>query len=158
MLSKEEFYIQFVNDLKKQFQMVEIENENSLRVGSSTTHVCLSMVKIYMEYVYTKSKYSDILKTYIKMIEEIISQYIYKINYKDVYPIIKKNDFASGESLSFYRKSWFCDLDILWVEDFGSTFRFVQRHEVTDEERLVAESYKNLSKLYNKLKRLDENV
>lgn len=102
--------------------------------------------------------YAETLKSNIEIIEEAINQYTYKINYSAVYPIIKRNDFGIGESMSFYRKPLFCDLDVLWIEDFSSTFRFVQIHEATDEERLYAESYKNLSKLSNKLKRLDESI
>jgi len=66
---------------------------------------------MYKEYQVTD--YESIKKLYIKVANEILNEYKFKVDYNNVYPILKHTDFGNNTKMRFYKKRAFENLDVL---------------------------------------------
>jgi uncharacterized protein YtpQ (UPF0354 family) len=86
-----------------------------------------------------------------------LNQYKFKIDYNNVYPLLKSRDFGKGEKdLGFYREHAFADVDTLYVTDEGELFRFLLYSDDVDFELVKKSAWENLNKMRNPLVKLDK--
>ncbi|ODM26928.1 hypothetical protein A7W90_12300 [Clostridium sp. Bc-iso-3] len=154
MLTVQEFVQNISEDFKKVFPEVRVE-DRFIRLGTELTHVELPINSMYKEYQVTD--YESIKKLYIKISKEILNQYKFKVDYNNVYPLLKSRDFGKGEKDSgFYREQVFADIDTFYVSDEGEIFRFILNSDDVDFEKVKKRAWENLNKLSNILVRLDD--
>ena len=156
MFTVKEFTEKITRDFKKEFPEVELGG-NYIRIGTGITHVELPIASMYKEYQATG--YDNIKKLYIKVANEVLNQYKFKIDYNNVYPLLKGRDFGKGEKdLRFCREQAFADVDTLYVTDEGEIFRFIIESDDVDFDKIKKRAWENLNKLSNILVRLDDTL
>ena len=154
MLTVQEFVQNISEDFKKVFPEVRVE-DRFIRLGTEVTHVELPINSMYKEYQVTD--YESIKKLYIKISKEILNQYKFKVDYNNVYPLLKSREFGKGEKdLGFYREHAFADIDTLYVTDEGELFRFLLYSDDVDFELVKKSAWENLNKMRNPLVKLDK--
>lgn len=119
MLTFEEFIEKISYDFKKVFPEVKV-GENLIHLGSGVTHIELPLGSMYREYQMTD--YRNTKELYVKIASEILNKYKFKVDYANVYPILKRHDFGINSKVRFYRKKAFLDIDMLFVSDMGETW------------------------------------
>ena len=144
MLTVQEFVQNISEDFKKVFPEVRVE-DRFIRLGTEVTHVELPINSMYKEYQVTD--YESIKKLYIKISKEILNQYKFKVDYNNVYPILKHTDFGNNAKIQFYRKRAFEDLDVLYVADMTDVFRFFTIDDDVDYNLLEQKAIENISKM-----------
>jgi uncharacterized protein YtpQ (UPF0354 family) len=156
MLTLQEFVQNISEDFKKVFPEVRVE-DRFIRLGTGVTHVELPINSMYKEYQVTD--YESIKKLYIKVSNEILNQYKFKVDYNNVYPFLKSMDFGKGENgIQFYREQAFTDIDVLYVSDMGETFRFILQTDDVDFYKMKMAAWENLNKMANPLVKLDKTL
>jgi uncharacterized protein YtpQ (UPF0354 family) len=156
MLTLQEFVQNISEDFKKVFPEVRVE-DRFIRLGTGVTHVELPINSMYKEYQVTD--YESIKKLYIKVSNEILNQYKFKVDYNNVYPLLKSREFGKGEKdLGLYREQIFADVDILYVTDEGAVFRFVLDSDDVDFDKMKKAAWTNLNKMTNPLVKLDKTL
>jgi uncharacterized protein YtpQ (UPF0354 family) len=156
MLTVQEFIQNISEDFKKAFPEVRVE-EKFIRLGTEVTHVELPINSMYKEYQVTD--YESIKKLYIKVSNEILNQYKFKVDYNNVYPLLKSRDFGKGEKdLEFYREQVFADIDTFYVSDEGEIFRFILNSDDVDFDKMKKAAWENLNKMANPLVKLDKTL
>ena len=155
MLTIADFSRKIIFDLNKTFPIARIQGKYVI-VESKPNCVSVPISSIYGEYQETKD-YKKTLASYIKIINDILSQYKFKIDYNNVYPLLKSRDFGKGEKdLGFYREHAFADIDTLYVTDEGELFRFLLYSDDVDFELVKKSAWENLNKMRNPLVKLDK--
>jgi len=100
-----------------------------------------------------------IKKLYIKVSNEILNQYKFKVDYNNVYPLLKSREFGKGEKdLGFYREQAFADIDIFYASDIGEVFRFILNSDDVDFDKMKKAAWENLNKMANPLVKLDKTL
>ena len=155
MLTLEEFTEKISYDFKKVFPEVKV-GENLIHIGSGVTHVELPLGSMYREYQMTE--YCNIKELYVKIASEILNKYKFKVDYANVYPILKRHDFGINSKVQFYRKKAFLDIDILFVSDMGETFRFFTTDDDVDFSLLERKAAENINKISAALVPLDKGM
>lgn len=142
MLTLQEFVQNISEDFKKVFPEVRVE-DRFIRLGTGVTHVELPINSMYKEYQVTD--YESIKKLYIKVSNEILNQYKFKVDYNNVYPLLKSREFGKGEkNLGFYREQTFADIDTFYVSDEGEIFRFILKSDDVEFHRVKRAAWENL--------------
>lgn len=155
MLTVDEFTEKILYDFKKVFSEVKKE-EKFIRLGTGVTHVELPINSMYKEYQVTD--YESIKKLYIKVSNEILNQYKFKVDYNNVYPILKHTDFGNNTKMQFYKKRAFEDLDVLYVADMADVFRFFTLDDNVDFNLLEQKAMENINKMTAALVPLDKGM
>ncbi|UWV48025.1 DUF1444 family protein [Acetivibrio thermocellus] len=156
MLTVQEFVQNISEDFKKVFPEVRVE-DRFIRLGTEVTHVELPINSMYKEYQVTD--YESIKKLYIKISKEILNQYKFKVDYNNVYPLLKSREFGKGEKdLGFYREQAFADIDIFYASDIGEVFRFILNSDDVDFDKMKKAAWENLNKMANPLVKLDKTL
>lgn len=156
MLTVQEFVQNISEDFKKVFPEVRVEDK-FIRLGTEVTHVELPINGMYKEYQVTD--YESIKKLYIKISKEILNQYKFKVDYNNVYPLLKSREFGKGEKdLGFYREQAFADIDIFYASDIGEVFRFILNSDDVDFDKMKKAAWENLNKMANPLVKLDKTL
>lgn len=157
LLNIDDFCSRIILDMQKHFPKVRRE-QDFIYVEYDPTNMSIPIRSIYNEYLFNKN-YELTLKTYIDIANEILNQYKFQINYRNVFPILKQKDFGNNEPhISFYRKPLFADIHQLYVTDEGEIFRFILNSDDFDEERLEKAAIANLNKMVNILSKLDDSL
>ena len=155
MLSFANFSSKIILDLNKTFPKARLQGKYVV-VESDPNSVSIPVSSIYREYQETKD-YGKTLKIYVDIIYNILNQYKFKIDYNNVYPMLKSRDFGKGENnIQFYREQTFLDVDTLYVTDAGEVFRFVLKTDDVDFDIMKKAAWKNLNKITNPLVKLDK--
>jgi uncharacterized protein YtpQ (UPF0354 family) len=155
MLTIADFSRKIIFDLNKTFPKARLQGKYVV-VESEPNSVSIPVSSIYREYQEVKD-YRKTLKLYVGIINDILNQYKFKIDYNSVYPFLKSMDFGKGENdIQFYREQAFTDIDVLYVSDMGETFRFILQTDDVDFEKVKKRAWENLNKLSNILVRLDD--
>ncbi len=155
MLSFTDFSNKIITDLNKRFSEV-IMGGNHLVVKFGSTSMSIPFNTMYKEYQ-SRKDYMETLKSYSRIFNDILSQYKFKIDYKNVYPMLKSRDFGERENnIEFYREQAFADIDTLYVTDAGEVFRFVLNSDDVDFEKVRKRAWENLNKMTNPLVKLDK--
>lgn len=156
MLRIEEFTEKITRDFKMEFPEVEVK-EKYIRLGTGVTHAELPIASMYKEY--QVADYESVKKLYIDIAYEVLNQYKFKVDYNNVYPLLKSRNFGKGEKdLRFCREQAFTDIDTLYVSDEGEVFRFVLESDDVDFDKIKKRAWENLNKLSNILVRLDDTL
>jgi uncharacterized protein YtpQ (UPF0354 family) len=154
-----EFANRIVQDLKREFNEVRLDEKERIYIGSEFTNASLPLSVMYREC--QKVGYQKNLQNYIKIISDILNCYKFKLNLKNTFPFIKSKDFGVDINHNFVKEDLFCDLSLFYVTDLGEVFRFVLYDDLKnaniDFEVLKNESIKNLNKITNILCKLDDN-
>lgn len=154
MLSFANFSSKIILDLNKTFPKARLEGKYVV-VESEPNSVSIPVSRIYREYQEVKD-YRKTLKLYVDIINDILNQYKFKIDYNSVYPFLKSMDFGKGENgIQFYREQAFTDIDVLYVSDMGETFRFILQTDDVDFDKMKKAAWENLNKMANPLVKLD---
>lgn len=154
MLTIADFSRKIIFDLNRTFPIARIQGKYVI-VESKPNCVSVPISSIYGEYQETKD-YKKTLASYIKIINDILNQYKFKIDYNNVYPLLKSRKFGKGEKdLDFYREAAFADVDTLYVTDAGEVFRFVLKTDDVDFDMVKKSAWENLNKMRNPLVKLD---
>ena len=95
MLTIADFSRKIIFDLNRTFPIARIQGKYVI-VESKPNCVSVPISSIYGEYQETKD-YKKTLASYIKIINDILSQYKFKIDYNNVFPLLKSRDFGKGE-------------------------------------------------------------
>lgn len=155
MLTIKEFIEKISEDFKKVFPEVKVE-EKFICLGSGVTQVELPISSMYREYQITD--YYNIKKLYIKVANEILNQYKFKVDYSNVYPILKHRDFGINSKVQFYREKAFLDIDVLYVSDMGETFRFFTIDDDVEFSLLKKKAIENINRITAALVPLDDGL
>lgn len=155
MLTFQEFTEKISYDFKKVFPEVKV-GENLIHIGSGVTHVELPLGSMYREYQMTD--YCNTKELYEKIASEILNKYKFKVDYANVYLILKRHDFGINSKVQFYRKKAFLDIDILFVSDMGETFRFFTTDDDVDFSLLERKAAENINKISAALVPLDKGM
>lgn len=157
MLTINDFINKIILDLNKYFSEVSLDG-NYMLVKSGPASMSIPISSMYREYQEVKD-YKKTLKLYVGIINDILNQYKFKIDYKSVYPFLKSRDFGKGENdIQFYREQAFTDIDILYVSDMGETFRFILQTDDVDFYKMKMAAWENLNKMANPLVKLDKKL
>lgn len=155
MLTIADFSRKIIFDLNKTFPIARVQGKYVI-VESNPNSVSIPVSSIYKEYQETKD-YGKTLTSYIRIISDILNQYKFKIDYTNVYPMLKSRMFGKGEKdLDFYREEAFADLDTLYVTDAGEVFRFVLKTDDVNFDMVKKAAWENLNKMRNPLVKLDK--
>ena len=155
MLTINDFTNKIILDLNKRFSEAILEGNNII-VKSGPTSMSIPISSVYREYQEIKD-YGKTLTSYIRIISDILSQYEFKIDYTNVYPLLKSRMFGKGEKdLDFYREHAFADVDTLYVTDEGELLRFLLYSDDVDFELVKKSAWENLNKMRNPLVKLDK--
>lgn len=150
-----DFTNKIISDLNKRFSEAILEG-NYIIVKSGPASMSIPISSLYREYQQVKD-YGKTLKIYVDIIYNILNQYKFKIDYNNVYPMLKSRDFGKGENnIQFYREQTFLDVDTLYVTDAGEVFRFVLKTDDVDFDIMKKAAWKNLNKITNPLVKLDK--
>jgi len=156
MFTVQEFTGKVMEDFMKEFPHVEL-GEKYIRISTGVTHAELPITSMYKEYQVTG--YDNIRNLYIKVANEVLNQYRFRVDYNNVYPLLKSRNFGKGEKdLRFCREQAFTDIDTLYVSDEGEVFRFVLESDDVDFDKIKKRAWENLNKLSNILVRLDDTL
>ncbi|MDK2919831.1 MAG: hypothetical protein PWQ37_2564 [Candidatus Petromonas sp.] len=155
MLTFQEFTEKISYDFKKVFPEVKV-GENLIHLGSGVTYVELPLGSMFREYQMTD--YCNTKELYVKIASEILDKYKFKVDYANVYPILKRHDFGINSKVQFYRKKAFLDIDILFVSDMGETFRFFTTDDDVDFSLLERKAEENINKISAALVPLDKGM
>jgi hypothetical protein len=148
MLTVADFSRKIIYDLNKTFPKARLQGKYVV-VESEANSVSIPDSSIYREYQGTKD-YRKTLALYITIINDILSQYKFKIDYNNVYPLLKSRKFGKGKKdLDFYREKAFADIDTLYVTDAGEIFRFIQKRDDVDFDMVKKAAWENLNKMRN---------
>jgi hypothetical protein len=153
VLTLQQFIENILEDFKREFPEVEL-GEKYIRLGTGVTHAEIPISNMYKEYQVIG--YDNTKKMYIRIASEILNQYKFKINYKNVFPLLKNMEFGKGEKdLGFYREHAFADIDVLYATDEGGVFRFILDSDDVDFDKMKKAAWDNLNKIVNPLVKLD---
>jgi len=155
MFTFQEFTEKISYDFKKVFPEVKV-GENLIHLGSGVTYVELPLGSMYREYQMTD--YYNAKELYVKIASEILNKYKFKVDYANVYPILKRHDFGINSKVQFYRKKAFLDIDILYVSDMVETFRFFTTDDDVDFNLLEQKAIENINKMTAALVPLDKGM
>ena len=157
MLSFANFSSKIILDLNKTFPKARLEGKYVV-VESEPNSVSIPVSSIYREYQEVKD-YRKTLKLYVDIINDILNQYKFKIDYNSVYPLLKSREFGKGEKdLGFYREQAFADIDIFYASDIGEVFRFILNSDDVDFDKMKKAAWENLNKMANPLVKLDKTL
>ena len=153
MLTIADFSRKIIFDLNRTFPIARVQGKYVI-VESKPNSVSVPISSIYGEYQKTRD-YEKTLASYINIINDILNQYKFKIDYNNVYPLLKSKKFGIGEKvLDFYREEAFADVDTLYVTDAGEVFRFVLKTDDVDFDMVKKSAWENLNKMRNPLVKL----
>jgi len=157
MLTIADFSRKIIFDLNKTFPIARAKGKYVI-VESNPNSVSIPVNSIYKEYQENKD-YGKTLASYIKIINDILSQYKFKIDYNNVFPLLKSREFGKGEKdLGFYREQAFADIDIFYASDIGEVFRFILNSDDVDFDKMKKAAWENLNKMANPLVKLDKTL
>lgn len=155
MLIFKDFANKITLGLNKEFTKAYIQGRY-IAIEWEATNMSLPIDTMYQEYKINKN-YEETLKTYIEISRKILGQYAFKIDYDNVFPILKSKEFGlKDNNLSFYNEDAFEDINTFYVSDMGEVFRFVLSHDDVNFDKLKKRAWENLNKMTNPLIKLDK--
>lgn len=159
MLQYQEFANKIIKDLKPFFDVVKMDSKDKIFVAKDVTNVSIPLKSMYHEY--KTLGYMQTIKNYVKIINDILGTYKFKLDLDNVFPFIKSNEFLI-DNQDFINEELFCNLSLLWVADLGEVFRFISKEDLInskiDLETLKTASFKNLNKIFNPLIQLEDSL
>lgn len=157
MLTFKDFANKITVDLNKEFTKAFIQGRYIV-IEWEPTNMSLPIDTMYKEYQENEN-YEETLKTYIEISKKILGQYAFKIDYDNVFPMLKSKEFGlKDKNLSFYNEDAFEDINAFYVSDMGEVFRYVLCSDDVDFDKLKKRAWENLNKMTNPLIKLDKSL
>lgn len=150
----EEFTNKIIKDLESLFDEVRIDNEDRIYIAKGVTNVSVPIKPMYQEYLlygYIKN-----LKNYLKIINNILDTYKFKLDLSNVFPLIKQKTNDNNISKNFIEKDLFCNLKIMYVSDLGEVFRFVLKEDLKNARLDIEPSLGFKGNVLKKLEKKDK--
>jgi uncharacterized protein YtpQ (UPF0354 family) len=157
-VSQEEdlFFSRFEKDLRKSFTIVDYRSD-SIYILEDQHELSIPLKTIYSDFKECEN-YEETLENYTRLINDILNENDYKIDYLNIFPMLYNANFARTENANLYRKHFTLDLDILYVADMGDTFRLLKNSDNVDFEKVQTASFKNINRMSNVLVRIDNET
>jgi uncharacterized protein YtpQ (UPF0354 family) len=156
----QEFVNKITEDLKLQFDEVRMDGKDRIYIAKGVTNVSVPIKPMYQEHLIYG--YNNSLKNYLKIINDILDTYKFKLDLSNVFPFVKQKTDKNNIDKNFVEKDLFCDLKIMYVSDMGEVFRFVLEDDLKnsniDFNILEEESMSNLNKMTNIISKLDNSL
>ncbi len=94
MLTVQDFMRKIIEDFKREFSEVKIEKW-FIRLGTGITNIELPIESMYIENKVVG--YDSVKDLYLKVANDILNQYKFRVDYNNVYPLLKNKDFGEGK-------------------------------------------------------------
>lgn len=163
-MSQEQFYIRFFTDMQVAYNITLAENGicQFSRKTSDIVHIDFySKDYLYQQYQAFNS-YNDFKKNIIETLEEVMNVYQFHIIEANVMPLVKERRFNVPDIDLIRDEVKNTDLDILFVQDTGSVYKFISEEDLErddiDVEELKKRAWSNLNKIVMPLLNLEEDV
>lgn len=142
-----------IQDSIMRFKIVELE-DNKLQIIYRRTSATIIMDKVYEVYCNDIS-INELLDFYTIYLENIKDLTYTKINTRNIFPIIKNDDFFKQKNnATCYKKLIGSDLYIVYIEDLDRTYKILTTYDTFEELEYCAT--KNLEKVDGEFIRLDD--
>lgn len=155
-----EFVDKMIKDLKSMFDEVRMDGKDRIYIARGVTNVSVPIKPMYQEYLLYG--YNSNFKNYLKIINDILDTYKFKLDLSNVFPFVKQKTDKNDIDKNFVEKDLFCDLKIMFVSDMGEVFRFVLEEDLQNANIcfnvLEEKSMSNLNKITNILSKLDNSL
>lgn len=156
----EKFVNKLIKDLSLKFDEVRIDSKDRIYIAKGVTNVSVPIKPMFQECMICG--YNNSLKNYLKIINDILDTYKFKLNLTNVFPFVKQKTDEKNVDKNFVEKDLFCDLKIMYVSDLGEVFRFVLEEDLKnanlDFSVLEEKSMSNLNKMTNIISKLDNSL
>jgi len=146
-----EFKKKIASDLKRKYSSV-VEEENKLIIATNTFEITVPLTDSYGEYEVCQN-YEFIYHNLLIHLEECLADYHQELDYDRVFPCLRKY----SEDDLFISEPFQLDLAIYYVQDLGDSYRFIERSDVNDFEKLKKHALKNLKNTSYKWSKIDPN-
>mgnify|MGYP003816505743 FL=1 len=156
MLTSKEFTSKLIFDLNEEFTNA-YECTGDIVIEWGATKMNVPIETIYNEYKFNED-YDKTLQTYKEIVKKILGQHKFKINYDNIFPLLKHKEFSKDSDLSLYNQDAFADINTFFVSDMGEIFRFVLTSDEVDLEKVRKKAWANLNKLANPLIKLSPTM
>ena len=152
--NKEKLGLRLYSDVRKEFPQTTVEND-VITVRVDDVEIRISMNSLLAEIKNEdKISYKEVLDNYKEMIREMLKENDFEVDYYNIFPVIRSSNFGLKEPVNFYRKSSFCDLDLLYVTDYSSVMRFLTVKDRFNRNKVNEAGAYNINKIKNGLKRV----
>ena len=156
MFTNKEFTSKLIFDLNQEFtNAYQCTGDIVIEWGAAKMNVPIET--IYNEYKFNED-YDKTLQTYKEIVKKILGQHKFKINYDNIFPLLKHKEFSKDSYLSLYNEDAFADINTFFVSDMGEVFRFVLTSDEVDLEKVRKKAWANLNKLANPLIKLTQSM
>ncbi|WP_129723877.1 DUF1444 family protein [Xylanivirga thermophila] len=154
MLTTKEFIEKLINDLNHEFTKA-FKYGDDIVIEWDAAKMNIPIETIFNEYQLDED-YEETLHTYKGIIRKILGQHKFKIDFDNIFPLLKKSDFAKDSELSFYNEEAFEDINTFFVSDMGEVFRFILTSDEVNLEKVKEKAWDNLNTITNPLIKLSE--
>ena len=155
MLTTKEFIEKLINDLNHEFTKA-FKYGDDIVIEWDAAKMNIPIETIFSEYQLGED-YEETLQTYKGITKKILGQHKFKIDYDNIFPLLKKNDFAKDSELSFYNEEAFEDINTFFVSDMGEVFRFILTSDEVNLEMVKEKAWDNLNTITNPLIKLSDS-
>ncbi|WP_213818273.1 DUF1444 family protein [Garciella nitratireducens] len=155
MLTTKELTEKLINDLNHEFTKA-FKYGDDIVIEWDAAKMNIPIETIFNEYQLDED-YEETLHTYKGIIRKILGQHKFKIDYDNIFPLLKKSDFAKDSELSFYNEEAFEDINTFFVSDMGEVFRFILTSDEVNLEKVKEKAWDNLNTITNPLIKLSES-
>ena len=152
-LTKERLGLKLINDIKKEFSNTSID-KNNIIVSKDDIEVRIPLTMLFQEMKEKNINYRRLLKNYRDIINKMIIENNFRVNYHNLYPIIRSSSFGLDEDVGFQRKHLFLDLDLLYVTDYSDLIKFLMCTDKVDMQKVHEAAMFNIHKIDNVLSKL----
>lgn len=150
-----EFTSKLIFDLNEEFTK-SYQYGDDIVIEWDAAKMNIPIETIFNEYQLDED-YEETLHTYKGIIRKILGQHKFKIDYDNIFPLLKKNDFAKDSEISFYNEEAFEDINTFFVSDMGEVFRFILSSDEVNLEKVKEKAWDNLNTITNPLIKLSES-
>jgi hypothetical protein len=155
-MSFSQFKILFYNDIKKMYNKSELDGE-VIKIDYDNFEIVVSLMEAYEEYE-SINDYDNLLSSYIMNISDYRDQYMFKLDYTSIYPVLKNNSFGINEKYRFYKTQFALNLNIYLVQDMGKMYKYLSVEDIDNNKDVEETAYQNLSKIANPLIQLSQGI
>ncbi len=150
-LTLEKFKVKLLGQIQKQYPESHIK-DGEIIIRNGKKDFMISLDEIYQGYLISKS-FSDIVKYFKNEINDFIVNNG-EVNYHNIYPLIRNEEFAKDSRLQYIKKEFFLDLEIYLAEDRKEFFNFCGQEHNIDEVKALESSMFNINRIKNELEQI----
>jgi hypothetical protein len=133
---KERLKLTLYSDVRKEFPNTIMDGE-FIVVHVDDVEIRISLNSLLAEIKNENVTYRKVLSDYKEILREMIKENKFNVDYHKLYVVIRSKNFGLKEPVNFYRRSLFCDLDLLYVTDYSSVMRFLTIKDKFDKRKIT---------------------